>query len=186
SAGTGPGTLNFGDTKDYDFFRQRMRLAFDVRPKDDDHVGGYLQMEFRGGFGGSSPAVSDPRGESGSNPAGTANAFNRLQARGIRYGYVYVTPIEAHTMVVGILPTLDQVGRVLWDGDWECFVGGASLGGLIGEGNYRLGFYRIAADLNAGTLGEGFGKDGDLWVVDYNTPVRLGSYDIKIGGHYYT
>ena len=29
TAGTGPGKLNYGDTTSYDFFRQRMRLAFD-------------------------------------------------------------------------------------------------------------------------------------------------------------
>ncbi|MEQ1626543.1 MAG: hypothetical protein ABL965_04060 [Nitrospira sp.] len=185
-AGTGPGKLNYGDTTGYDFFRQRMRLAFDIRPKDDDHVGGYMQMEFRGGFGGSSPAASDPRGESGANADGTPNAFNRLQARGVRYGYVYFTPIENHTLVVGILPTLDQVGRVLWDGEWDFFVGGASLGGKLGEADYRLGFYRFASDLKAGTIGQGFGKDGDMWVTDYNTPLKLGSYDLKVGGHYYT
>lgn len=186
STGTGPGSLNFGDTKNYDFFPQRMRLAFDIRPKDDDHVGGYMQMEFRGGFGGSSPAASDPRGETGANSDGTPNAFNRLEARGIRYGYVYVTPIEHHTLVVGILPTMDQVGRVLWDGEWDFFVGGAALGGKIYDGNYRVGFYRIAAELKAGTIGKGFSKNGDLWVVDYNTPLTLGTYDVWVGGHYYT
>lgn len=186
SAGTGPGRLNFGDTTGYDFARQRMRLAFDIRPKESDNVGGYLQMEYRGGFGGSSPAASDPRGESGANADGTPNAFNRLQARGVRYGYIYVTPIENHTLVVGILPTIDQVGRVLWDGEWDFFVGGASLGGKLGDGDYRLGFYRFASDLKAGTIGTGFGKDGDMWVVDYNKPIKMGGYDLKIGGHYYT
>ena len=186
TAGAGPGRLNFGDTTGYDFARQRMRLAFDLRPKESDNVGAYLQMEYRGGFGGSSPAASDPRGESGANTDGTPNAFNRLQARGIRYGYIYVTPIENHTLVVGILPTIDQVGRVLWDGEWDFFVGGASLGGKLGDGDYRLGFYRFASDLKAGTIGTGFGKDGDMWVLDYNTPMKLGGYDFKIGGHYYT
>lgn len=116
----------------------------------------------------------------------TANAFNRLQARGIRYGYVYVTPIENHTLVVGILPTLDQVGRVLWDSEWDFNVGGASLGGKIGDGDYRLGFYRIASDLSGGTIGQGFGKDGDMWVVDYNKPLKLNTYDLKVGGHFYS
>ncbi|MDR4471509.1 MAG: hypothetical protein MRJ92_02290 [Nitrospira sp.] len=102
-----------------------------------------------------------------------------MQARGIRYGYVYVTPIEHHTLVVGILPTIDQVGRVLWDGEWDFFVGSASLGGKIGEGDYRLGFYRIASDLKAGTIGTGFGKDGDMWVADYNRPMKLGAYDVS-------
>jgi hypothetical protein len=188
SAGAGPGELNFADTASYDFFRQRMRLAFDLRHKDSDNVGAYIQMEYRGGFGGSSPAASDPRGQTGANQDGTANAFNRLQARGVRYGYIYVTPVENHTLVVGILPTIDQVGRVLWDGEWDFNVGGAALGGRIGDGDYRLGFYRFAADLEAGTFGQGrgFGKNGDMWVVDYNEPFKLGTYDLKLGGHFYT
>ncbi|MBX3330054.1 MAG: hypothetical protein KF722_06615 [Nitrospira sp.] len=186
SAGTGPGRLNFGDTTHYDFFRQRMRLAFDIQQKGSDNVGAYIQLEYRGGFGGSAPASSDPRGETGANPDGTANAFNRLQARGVRYGYAYVTPIENHTLVVGILPTMDQVGRVLWDSEWDFNVGGASLGGTIGGGDYRVGFYRIASDLRAGTIGRGFGKDGDMWVVDYNKPLKLGTYDLKVGGHFYS
>jgi hypothetical protein len=86
TAGTGTGKLNYGDTTGYDFFRQRMRLALDLQHKDSSNVGAYMQMEYRGGFGGSSPAASDPRGESGANAGGTPNAFNRLQARGIRYG----------------------------------------------------------------------------------------------------
>lgn len=186
TAGTGAGKLTYGDTTSYDFLRQRMRLAFDIQQKDSGNVGAYMQMEYRGGFGGSSPAASDPRGESGANADGTPNAFNRLQARGVRYGYVYVSPIENHTLVVGILPTIDQVGRVLWDGEWDFFVGGASLGGKIGDSDYRIGFYRIASDLKAGTIGVGFGKDGDMWVADYNKPVSLGSYDLKVGGHFYT
>lgn len=83
TAGTGNGKLNYGNTTGYDFFRQRMRLAFDLQHKDSGNVGAYIQMEYRGGFGGSSPAASDPRGESGTNADGTPNAFNRLQARGI-------------------------------------------------------------------------------------------------------
>ena len=187
STGTGPGQLTFGNTKGYDFFRQRMRLAFDLQQKDSDNVGAYMQLEYRGGFGGSSPAASDPRGQTGANPDGTANAFNRLQARGVRYGYIYVTPIENHTLVVGILPTIDQVGRVLWDGEWDFNIGGAALGGKIGDGDYRLGFYRFAADLEAGTFGQGqgFGKNGDMWVTDYNKPFKIGTYDLKLGGHYY-
>ena len=186
TAGTGTGKLNYGDTTGYDFFRQRMRLAFDLQHKDSDNVGAYIQLEYRGGFGGSSPAASDPRGETGANADSTANAFNRLQARGVRYGYVYVTPIEHQTLVVGILPTIDQVGRVLWDGEWDFNVGGASLGGKVGDGDYRLGFYRIASDLKAGTISTGFGKDGDMWVADYNKPIELGAYDMKVGGHVYS
>ena len=45
--------------------------------------------------------------------------------------------------MVGILPTMDQVGRVLWDGEWDFFVGGAALGGKVRDGDYRLGTYRL-------------------------------------------
>ncbi len=175
---TGGGALKISST--------HLAPAHSIRPKESDNAGAYLQMEYRGGFGGSSPAASDPRGESGANTDGTPNTFHRLQARGIRYGYIYVTPIENHTLVVGILPTIDQVGRVPWDGKWDFFVGGASLGGKLGDGDYRLGFYRFASDLKAGTIGSGFDKDGDMWVLDYNKPMKLGGYDFKIGGHYYT
>ena len=101
--------------------------------------------------------------------------------------YVYVTPIENHTLVVGILPTIDQVGRVLWDGEWDFFRRRRIAGRKAGDGDYRLGFYRIASDLKAGTIGTvWFGKDGDMWVADYNRPVKLGTYEMKIGGHFYS
>lgn len=172
------GNLTFGDTTGYDFFRQRMRLAIDIRPKEADNVGGYLQMEYRGGFGGSSPGASDPRGS-----ADAVNPFNRLQARGVRYGYIWVNPVENHTLVAGILPTIDQVGRVLWDGEWDFNVGGAFLGGKMGDGNYRLGFHRVLSNLLTTGTRQGFGKDGDLWVLDYNRPLAGGP--LTVGAHGY-
>ena len=87
--------------------------------------------------------------------------------------------------MVGILPTMDQVGRVLWDGEWDFFVGGAALGGKVRDGDYRLGTYRFASDLKAGTIETGFGKDGDMWVADYNQPIKLGTYELTVTGHFY-
>ncbi|MGC9080058.1 MAG: hypothetical protein ACP5G1_04945, partial [Nanopusillaceae archaeon] len=72
---------NIQSLNQYDFFRQRLRLNFDI--KTESGVGGFIQLEYRGGWGGSSPAASDPR------DAYEVNAFNRLQARGVRYGYLY-------------------------------------------------------------------------------------------------
>lgn len=50
---------NIQSNNQYDFFRQRLRLNFDV--KTESGVGGFFQLEYRGGWGGSSPAASDPR-----------------------------------------------------------------------------------------------------------------------------
>jgi hypothetical protein len=173
------GNLTAGDTTGYDFFRQRMRLGIDIRPQGADNVGGYMQIEYRGGFGGSSPGASDPRGTADGGP----NAFNRLSARGVRYGYIWVQPVPDHTLVAGILPTIDQVGRVLWDGEWDFNVGGAFLGGKIGKSDYRLGFHRLISDLLAAGGRTTFGKDGDLWVTDFNTPV--GGGPLTVGAHGY-
>ena len=79
------GVTSAADTENYNFFRQRMRFNIDIQPAED--VGGFLQLEYRGGWGGGSPMSSDPRGV-----GPTLNAFNRLPARGVRYGYIYYTP----------------------------------------------------------------------------------------------
>ena len=42
TAGIGIGKLNYGDTTSYDFFRRRMRLAFDLQHKDSGTVGPYM------------------------------------------------------------------------------------------------------------------------------------------------
>lgn len=47
---------NIQSNNQYDFFRQRLRLNFDV--KTESGVGGFLQIEYRGGWGGSSPGPS--------------------------------------------------------------------------------------------------------------------------------
>jgi hypothetical protein len=77
----GSGGSTFTDHRDYDFFRQRFRLALDVQPSE--RIGGFVELEFRGGWG-VGPDISDPRED-----LSQAVAFNRLKARGIRYGYVY-------------------------------------------------------------------------------------------------
>lgn len=51
---------NIGTEDDYDFFRQRMRVTLDVKP--NANAGGFAQIEYRGGWGGTSPRASDPRG----------------------------------------------------------------------------------------------------------------------------
>ena len=58
----GPGGTTPDDPAGYDFFRQRVRLNFEFAPTDS--VGAFVQAEFRGGWGGSAPGVSDPRDSS--------------------------------------------------------------------------------------------------------------------------
>ncbi len=106
---------NIQSNNKYDFFRQRLRLNFDV--KTESGVGGFFQIEYKGGWGGSSPAASDPRATY------AVNAFNRLQARGIRYGYLYF-PVGPGTVLAGILPANDQVDHMLFSADWDLNVGG--------------------------------------------------------------
>ena len=67
----GPGAGTPDDPAGYDFFRQRVRLNVEASPKEA--VGAFVQAEFRGGWGGTAPGTSDPRGV---NP--TLNPFNRL------------------------------------------------------------------------------------------------------------
>ncbi|RMH34528.1 MAG: hypothetical protein D6690_10550 [Nitrospirae bacterium] len=76
---------------DYDFFRRQRRLDLEVRR----NARRFVQLEFRGGFGGSSTAESDPR------DLWQLNAFNRLQARGARYAYLYAHPWGTQTIAVG-------------------------------------------------------------------------------------
>ena len=118
------------DTEDYDFFRQRMRFNIDVQPVED--VGGFLQLEYRGGWGGTSPTSSDPRGV-----GLTLNAFNRLQARGVRYGYIYYTPEEKTYLAAGVIPVSDQIGDTLFSADWDFNVGGVTYSSVAGSTDYR-------------------------------------------------
>ena len=127
----GPGGTTFDSTSTYDFFRQRFHAGVDVRLVNDTgaaKAGGYMQLEYRGGWGGSSPDASDPRGNAPAN-----NPYNRLQPRGIRYGFVYYNHSEKLNLSVGILPVTDRVGRILFDADWDFNVGGIALGGKLAK-----------------------------------------------------
>ena len=54
----GSGGSTFAEHNNYDFFRQRFRLSLDVQPTQK--VGGFVQVEFRGGWG-VGPDITDPR-----------------------------------------------------------------------------------------------------------------------------
>ncbi len=169
----GPGGTVPEDTKGYDFFRQRMRLNIDIQPAAN--VGGFIQLEYRGGWGGSSPAQSDPRDLT------QLNAFNRLQARGVRYGYIYATPWSGHTVAAGVLPLSDQVGDTLFSADWDFNVGGVTLFGKAGAGEYRAAFVRLIEGLSS-NIPEELSREGDFYVLDYTLPVNK---QLKLGGHLY-
>src|SRR3989304_7824789 len=94
---------NIGTEDDYDFFRQRMRITLDVKPTTN--AGGYAQIEYRGGWGG----LGQTGGGTGTPSAGDI-PYNRLAARGVRYGYIYVSPADGHMLKAGILPASDQLG----------------------------------------------------------------------------
>lgn len=155
----GPADTTFSDTETYDFFRQRLRLNLSVAPRNIP-AGGFVQAEFRGGFGGSSPNVSDPRGQ---EP--TRNPFNRLQARGIRYGFLYATPLAGQMVIAGILPLSDQFGDTLFSADWDFNVGGVALLGSRGAVNYRAAYLRLIEGVGASDSRQ-LGKDGDFFLAD--------------------
>ena len=168
------GVTTAADTKDYDFFRQRLRFNLDVQPIEN--VGGFLQLEYRGGWGGSSPANSDPRGV-----GLTLNAFNRLQSRGVRYGYIYYTPEEETCLASGIIPVSDQIGDVLFSADWDFNVGGVSFNSVAGSADYRFAYVRII-DGVASSNKDVVGNNGDLLIADVNWPV---AENAKMGVHLY-
>jgi hypothetical protein len=162
---------NIGSNNQYDFFRQRLRLNFDV--KTEKGVGGFLQIEYRGGWGGASPGASDPRGAYAVSP------FNRLQARGIRYGYLYF-PAGPGTVLAGILPANDQVDQMLFSADWDLNVGGIAYAGKVGDFDYRLAYVRLVEGAfyrNTAVKD----KDQHFLVLDLNS--KLGGLDAGI--HFY-
>jgi hypothetical protein len=162
---------NIQSNNQYDFFRQRLRLNFDV--KTQAGVGGFFQLEYRGGWGGSSPASDDPRG------AYAVNAFNRLQARGVRYGYLYF-PAGPGTVLAGILPANDQVDQMLFSADWDLNIGGIAYAGKVGDIDYRLAYVRLVEGAfyrNTAVKD----KDQHFLVLDLNS--KLGGFDA--GVHYY-
>jgi hypothetical protein len=167
------GVTTAADTEDYDFFRQRMRFNIDVQPMEN--VGGFLQLEYRGGWGGSSPANSDPRG------AGLSlNAFNRLEARGVRYGYIYYTPSDASYLAAGIIPVSDQMGDTIFSADWDFNVGGITYSSMNGNVDYRLAYVRLI-DGVASSNRDVVGDNSHFFIADVNLPVGTA----KVGGHIY-
>ncbi len=176
----GPGGTTFDSTEYYDFFRQRFRAGLDIRLVDSAGVskaGAYAQFEYRGGWGGSSPAQSDPRGSLPVN-----NPYNRLQPRGIRYGFVYYNHNEHFNLSVGILPLTDRVGRVLFDADWDLNVGGITIDGKCDKGNYRLAYVRLIDGVGHPTSYNIIGLNGSLYLLDYNYPF---SESFEAGIHVY-
>ena len=162
---------NIQSNNQYDFFRQRLRLNFDV--KTQAGVGGFFQLEYRGGWGGSSPAFSDPR------DAYAVNAFNRLQARGVRYGYLYF-PAGPGTVLAGILPANDQVDQMLFSADWDFNIGGIAYAGKVGDIDYRLAYVRLVEGAfyrNTAVKD----KDQHFLVLDLNS--KFGG--LNAGIHYY-
>ncbi len=161
---------NIVSTDDYDFFRQRFRVTLDVKPAEN--VGGYAQFEFRGGWGGTSPGSSDPRGAVVSSVP-----YNRLQARGIRYGYIYMAPTDGHILKAGILPVSDQMGDTIFSADWDFNVGGIAYNGKAESIDYRVVYARLVDDL----VDLSDDKNGGLYILDVNTVLDM----LKIGGHIY-
>ncbi len=125
---------NAGSKNNYDFFRQRLRVNFDVSLEEG--VGTYFQVEYRGGWGGSSPQYDDPRATY------KVNALNRLKARGLRYGYLYA-PVGGGTLLAGLIPANDEVNQMLFSADWDLHVGGIAYTGNFGGINIRAGYLRL-------------------------------------------
>lgn len=160
----GAGGSTFAEHKDYDFFRQRFRLSLDVQPTQ--RIGGYVQLEYRGGWG-VGPDLSDPR-----EGVREAVVFNRLKARGVRYGYVYTLLGNEQRISAGILPVSDNVGDTLFSAVWDFNVGGISLEGSINGNGYRLGYLRLVD-----TLSSGVDREGEFFILDF--------LHSKFGAHVY-
>lgn len=163
---------NIKSDNQYDFFRQRLRLNFDVHT--EDNVGGFLQLEYRGGWGGSSPAFSDPRA------AYEVSAFNRLQARGVRYGYLYF-PLGPGKILAGLIPANDQVDQMLFSADWDLNVGGVAYAGKAGDFDYRIAYVRLVEGLFYRNDNNIKDKDQHFPVVDVSTNIG----GANVGFHYY-
>lgn len=147
---------NIQSNKQYDFFRQRLRLSLNV--KTEEGVGGFLQLEYRKRFGQS-------------------GAFNRLDARGVRYGYLYF-PVGPGTVLAGVLPANDEVDQMLFSSDWDLNVGGIAYAGKVSEVSYRLAYVRLVETNNVNTYGD---KDQHFLVADFDGNLGVA----KAGLHYY-
>ena len=175
----GPANTTIDNTEAYDFFRQRFRFGLDVNfhfPENNSTVGAYTQLEYRGGWGGSSPEVSDPR-----ELDPIINPFNRLQPRGVRYGFLYYNCDDNFNFSAGIIPLTDQVGRVLFDADWDFNVGGLTVGGTSDKSSYRIAYVRLL-DMVGSDDEELIGDNNHLLVGDYS---HIFSDHVQAGIHGY-
>ncbi|MHC4687007.1 MAG: hypothetical protein ACYTEW_22270 [Planctomycetota bacterium] len=164
---------NIGSTEQYDFFRHRLRVTTDIHTEEG--VGAFMQIEFRGGLGGGSPEFSDPRG------IYAINVFNRLQARGLRYGWLYF-PLGLGTVNGGILALNDQVGQMIFSADWDFNVGGVSYAGKANGFDYRLAYVRLVEGIfYTDTTGIASDEDVHFVVVDLNTDLEA----MNVGAHFY-
>jgi hypothetical protein len=156
----GPGGTTFDDARGYDYARQRLRLNLGVAPRGED-VGAFVQVEFRGGSGGTAPASSDPRDQ---EP--TLNPFNRIDFRGLRYGYLYWQPEASDLWMAGILPLSDELGDTLFSADWDWNVGGLAY--LTGneEARTRFAFLNLVEGVGANEETT-IDNDGTMLVGDW-------------------
>ena len=156
----GPGGSTPDDAPGYDFFRQRVRLNLEAAPNDS--VGAFVQVEFRGGWGGSAPGASDPRsGEPAVYP------FNRIGDRGLRYTYLFCKASPTQQVTAGILPYSDEFGDTLFSADWDWHVGGVGWLGGGDRARWRLAALNIVEGVGASERGT-IAKDGTMVLADYS------------------
>ena len=156
----GPGGSTPDDAAGYDFFRQRVRLNLEASPNDS--VGAFVQVEFRGGWGGSAPGASDPRGV-----APVVNPFNRIGDRGLRYTHLFWKPSPTQQVMAGILPYSDEFGDTLFSADWDWHVGGVGWLGGGERARWRLAALNIVEGVGASQRGT-IAKDGTMILADYS------------------
>lgn len=155
----GPGASTPDRTANYDFFRQRVRLNFEVAA--NENVGAFVQAEFRGGWGGTSPGSSDPRG---AEP--TLNPFNRLDDRGLRYTYLYWKPKPTQQVIAGILPLSDEFADTLFSADWDWNAGGVAWLGGSDHSRWRLSTLNLVEGVG-GSDSITVAHDGVMLTADY-------------------
>jgi hypothetical protein len=170
----GPAGTTFGNTKSYDFLSQRARLGIDIRPFEN--VGGYVQLEFSNRFG-----VGPDTNGSGEEINFNNVAFNRLNARGLRYAYFYASPFRETTFLAGILPSSDYLGDTQFSADWDFNVGGVAFTGILKNFSYRLSYLRLISGMGFNNINE-LGENADLVLFDLTRPFSETS---AVGLHVY-
>lgn len=170
----GPAGTTFGNTKSYDFLSQRARLGIDIRPFRN--VGGYVQLEFSNRLG-----VGPGTNGSGEEIDFNNVAFNRLNARGLRYAYIYASPIREVTFLAGVLPSSDYLGDTQFSADWDFNVGGVAFTGVLRNFSYRLSYLRLISGLGFNIINE-LGENADLVLFDIT---RAFSETSAVGLHAY-